>query len=214
MRAMDRHPTEGKPAMDRSKFAAALRQGIVDGLREFCEQHSAETLYGYALLGQTSGDYLGCAFATEEGLRQVAARYAKLGYRYVLFKSERLASTEELATWLRWANPDDGWYFDELPEHDRVQTELHALVEAGELGDGGADLEEFCTDVLASLQNVPAWQEEMARAQVVVGFTYGQDPRDFLRTATRANPYSVVKRLWSEMWAVEEIGSRIKSPRK
>jgi hypothetical protein len=198
--------------VDRAKFAEELRREIVAGLRAFREQHAAETPYAYALLGGTGADYLGTAIATEEGLRRVAAKYAKLGYRYVLLTSERPATGAELAAWLRWANPDDGWYMGGLPEHKRVQEELCALVEAGDLGEDGGDFEEFCTDVLASLQDMPAWQEELARGEVIVGFTYGSDPRDFLRTATRANPYPIMRRLWAETWKADELQSRIKSP--
>jgi hypothetical protein len=198
--------------VDRASFADELRRDIVAGLRAFREEHADQTPYAYALLGGTAADYLGCAIATEEGLRRVAARYAGRGYRYVLLGSERPATCEELAAWLRWANPDDGWHIGGLPQHKRVQQELGALVKAHGLGEDGADFEEFCTDVLASLQDMPAWQEEMARGRVIVGFTYGSDPRDFLRTATRANPYPVVRRLWTETWKAGELRSRIKAP--
>ncbi len=44
---------------------------------------------------------------------------------------------------------------------------------------------------------------------IVVGFTHGSDPRDFLRTATRANTYPVVRRLWAEWWQKDEVEPRI-----
>jgi hypothetical protein len=205
--------------MNRAEFAEGLRSQIVAALRAFREEHRDETPYGFALLGGQSGEpYLGTAIATEEGNRRVGARYQKLGYRHVLLensprlKEERSATVEELATWLRWANPDDGWHYGGLPDHKRIQEELCALIEAGGLGEKGEDFEEFCTEVLASLHGMPAWQEEMARGLVIVGFTYGEDPDDFLRTATRANPWSVVNRLWAERWRARELGGRIRSP--
>jgi hypothetical protein len=204
-------PKEEAALVSRSKFARMLRQGIVAGLRAFRQQHTDETPYAFALLGGTGRDHLGCAVATEEGLLRVAAKYHKRGYRHVLLRSERPATCEELADWLRWANPDDGCHIGGLPEHERVQDELCALVEAGGLGEDGVAFEEFCTDVLASLQDMPAWQREMTKGRVVVGFTYGSNPRDFLRTATRANPFRVVSQLWRETWRAQELGSRLRS---
>jgi hypothetical protein len=198
--------------VDRTTFAETLRRGIVAALRAFREQHPSETPYAFALLGGTGVIAVGYAIATEEGLRRAADRYVQRGYRYVLFHSERPATREELATWLRWANPDDGWHIGDLPDYPGIQDELDALVRAGGLGERGRDFEEFCTDVLASLRDLPVWQEQTARGQVIVGFTYGEDPRDFLRTATRANPYPVVRRLWAETWRADELRSRIRPP--
>ncbi|OWK45405.1 DUF4303 domain-containing protein [Fimbriiglobus ruber] len=194
--------------MERAAFADELCRQIVADLRRFREAHPKETVYGYGLLGEPGGEpYLASVVATEEGLQRVAAKYQKLGYRYKGFVEERAATAGELATWLRWANPDDGWYFWGLPDHKRVRAALTALVDAGGLG--GEEFEEFCTDVLASLQTVPEWREEMTRGLVVLGFTYGSDPRDFLRTATRANPYPVVRRLWREQWKASELRPRL-----
>jgi hypothetical protein len=33
-----------------------------------------------------------------------------------------------LMTWLRWANPDDGWTYCEFPERFGVQSALHRLL--------------------------------------------------------------------------------------
>jgi hypothetical protein len=205
--------------VDLAKFAEELRQGIVVSLRAFREQHPTETPYAYALLGGQVANYLGMVIATEEGLQRVAAKYAKLGYRYNLFDEgifdeDRPATIEELTVWLRWANPDDGWHLGELPNSKRVQKALDLFGKAGRFGQDGEDFEEFCTNVLASLQDMPAWRAEMARAQVVVGFTYGSDPRDFLRTATRANPYPVVRCLWRQTWEADELQPRIQAPRE
>jgi hypothetical protein len=200
--------------MDRIAFADELRRQIVADLRRFREAHPDETPYGYGLLGGQPGEpYLASVVATEEGLQRVAAKYQKLGYRYRLFTEERPATVAELAAWLRWANPDDGWHYWGLPDHKRVQAALAALTDAGGLGPDGEEFEEFCTDVLGSLPTVPEWREQMAGGQVIVGFTYGSDPRDFLRTATRANPYPVVRRLWREQWKASELRPRLVVPR-
>jgi hypothetical protein len=197
--------------MDLVAFADELRRQIVADMRRFRAAHPEETPYAYALLGGQSPS-LGSVVATEEGLQRVAAKYVKLGWRYGNVVEPTPLTAELLAAWLRWANPDDGWYFWGLPDHEQVQAALAALIGAGGLGRGGAELEEFSTGVLASLQDMPEWREEMARGTVIVGFTHGEDPRDFLRTATRANPYPVVRRLWAETWKAEEVGRRIRSP--
>ena len=49
---------------------------------------------------------------------------------------------------------------------------------------------------------------------VIVGLTYGDDPRVFLRTATRSNPYRTVLRLWDEHWQSEEMSRGTKAPKK
>jgi hypothetical protein len=199
--------------MDRVAFAAELCREVVADLRKFQETHPDETPYGYALIGgQPGSPYLGSAIATEEGLRRVAAKYVAAGYRYKGFREEKPATAGELAGWLRWANPDDGWYYWGLPDHKTVQRALVALIDAGGLGEDGDEFEEFCTEVLGSLQTVPEWREAMGRGLVVVGFTYGSDPRDFLRTATRVNPYPIVRRLWREQWAADELAPRLKAP--
>jgi hypothetical protein len=163
-------------------------------------------------VGGQGSDYLIYALATEEGLRRVAAEYDRLGYRYQGEDWEEFDNREKLALWLRWANPDDGWHFGDFPKRFRVQPQLEELVRSGGLGDNGKDFEEFCTEVLASLQGLPAWREQTAGGPVVVGFTYGEDPRDFLRTATRANPYPLVRRMWEEQRQADELNQRIKPP--
>jgi hypothetical protein len=198
--------------MDRIAFGDALRRQVVADLRLFRAEHPGETVYAYGLLGGLAAPAVGSVVATEEGLQRVAAQYRQRGYRYRLFGEVRRAAVGELAVWLRWANPDDGWYFRGLPGWDRVQAGLVELVEQGGLGERGEEFEEFCTDVLASLRDAPSWQDEMARGPVIVGLTYGEDPRDFLRTATRANPYPLVKQLWAETWNAEELRSRIIPP--
>jgi hypothetical protein len=42
-----------------------------------------------------------------------------------------------------------------------------------------------------------------------VGVIAGNDPRDFLRTATRANSFGVVQQLRTEYWRGEELAQKI-----
>ncbi len=202
--------------MNRSLFADALRQAILAAIDEFRQQYPSETPYGFALVGDPGGAYLGYAIPTEEGLRRVAEEYERLGFRYKAFRRQKVNNCEKLRIWVRWANPDDGWIYGDFPERFGIQAALHQLVESGELGENADGFEEFCTEILASLQDLPGWGERSVPTSgppIVVGFTWGEDPRDFLRTATRANPYHLVRRLWFETWQADEIDSRIKFPK-
>jgi hypothetical protein len=121
-------------------------------------------------------------------------------------------NVDKLAVWLRWANPDDGWHYGDFPEHLDVAMHLANLVDSGVFGEDAEDLEECCTDVLSSLCSDPRWKSEFAGRPVFVGVTSGEDPRDFLRTATLANSYRRVRQLWDEYWQVDEINGRIPIP--
>lgn len=196
--------------MDRTTFAALLLEAIQDSWVDFLEKNPEETPYGYALIGDGCGSSLMFAIATEEGLKRVASEYHEKGYRYQGWVSDESDNREKLAAWLRWANPDDGWYHGDFAERFAIQSSLAELVTNGALGEEAGDLEEFCVDVPALLRRSPIGQRWPDH--VVVGFTYGEDPRDFLRTATRANPYTLVRQLWSESWRAEELGSQIRDP--
>lgn len=200
--------------MENSGFAERLRQAIIAAMRTFHEEHKDETPYAFAIvLGQVGG-YLGFAIPTEEGLQKVAAEYKRMGYHYQPFEWEVDDQLDRLATWLRWANPDDGWNYGDFAERFHVAEHLKALVDSGAFGEDAADLEEFCTDVLASLQTDDDWQKLQANSPVIVGLTYGDDPSVFLRTATRSNPYHMVLRLWDEHWQSEEMSRGVKAPKK
>jgi hypothetical protein len=194
--------------MDRSTFAEVLKRAVIAGWREFRERHADETPYALALVGSAGSGWLGYAVATEERLQRIAADYEGRGYRYQGWDWEDFDNRERLAAWLRWSNPDDGWRLNEFSERFEVASGLNDLLKTGALGEDGEDLEEFCTDALASICHAPEWRG------VVVGFTYGEDPRDYLRTATRVNRYRTVLRLWREFRRAEELGTRIASSRE
>lgn len=199
--------------MDRSEFAGVLQRAVVGLLSEFRYQAPHESPYALAVIPGQSGGGLSCALATEEGLQEVAARYADLGYRYRGWEWEEFDNQERLAVWLRWANPDDGWKFVDFPDRFGIAPLLAGLVGCGAFGQDAEELEEFCTESLSALQANDDWLASSMAERIVVGVTYGEDPRDFLRTATRANSYTVVQRLWVEHMRGEELSSRISSPR-
>lgn len=195
--------------MERSTFATALQEAVVNALIDFRRQVQGEHPYALSIILGQCGNYLGYAIATEEGLRKVAVRYASRGYRYQGHHGEQFDNLEQIAAWLRWANPDDGWHHLEFPEHVGIAPMLADLVTTGALGEDAADLEEFCTEVLAELQFDSHWLAATASECVVLGVTSGNDPRDFLLTATRANRFSVVRQLWAEYWRGEDLSDAI-----
>jgi Domain of unknown function (DUF4303) len=197
--------------LNRSEFARVLQRAVVGALSDFQRQDPDESPYALAVILGQCGNYLGYAVATEEGLRRVASEYAAKGYRYQGWEWEEFDNLERLATWLRWANPDDGWQHRDFPDRFGVAPVLANLVEGRAFGEDAEQLEEFCTEVLAGLQSDADWLA-VAGERVVVGVTFGSDPRDFLRTATRANRYGVVRELWAEHWRGEELSSKIPAP--
>lgn len=196
--------------MDRSQFAQCLLDAVINAVGEFRTRRPSESPYGFAIICDQCGHHVCFAIATEEALHQTAAKYNELGYRYQRFEWQRIDNTKELAVWLRWANPDDGWRYGEFPPD--ITASLNQLVTEGAFGEHGAQLEEFYTDVLALLQTRPEWQAIQDAKSLIVGVTHGEDPQDFLRTATRCNPFNVVRQLWAEKWQADEHESRIAAP--
>lgn len=180
-------------------------------VREFRRERPDEQPYAFALVGGQGGNYVGFAVATEQGLRETAKKYADSGYRYKGFEWEVVDQVERLSVWLRWANPDDGWRYGDFADSEALCRSLRELFERGELRDEGGDFEAFCTDeVLTPLTRDPAWEQDPLGRSLIVGFTYGEDPRDFLRSATRANPYPRVIELWKQHRQAQEVEPRIK----
>jgi hypothetical protein len=191
--------------MERDIFALSLRQAILASWTEFLVQHANETAYALALIPGQMGHSLGYAIATEERLLRVAEKYQAEGWRYDAAEWEIFEDRQKIAEWLRWANPDDGWHFGDFPDHFEIPETLDALVEDGAFGEDVHDLEEFCTHVLAQLRSdIPA--------DMILGVTWGEDPRDFLRTATRINGYSNVTELWQAMSISQALEGRIIPP--
>jgi hypothetical protein len=194
--------------MGSSDLAQHLRDAVVAAIRAFRRERPSEHPYGFALVGGQAGDYVGFAIATEEGLRETAKRYARLGYRCDGPASEAAEDIERLSVWLRWANPDDGWRYGDFDDSEALCRSLRLLFAPTHKG---GSLEAFCTDeVLRPLGRDADWGHDPLSRSLIVGFTYGADPRDFLRSATRANPYPRVIELWSQFRQAEEVERRVK----
>lgn len=198
--------------MNRLEFAQVLQRAVVGALSDFRREIPSESPYALAIILGPSGNYLGYAVATEERLKEIALQYAAKGYRYQGWEWEEYDNLERLATWLRWANSDDGWHYADFPDHFGIAPLLASLVEDRTFGEDAEELEEFCTEVLARLHSDADWLAAAAADKVIVGVTSGSDPRDFLRTATRANPYTLVQQLWKEYCQGEELSNRILTP--
>lgn len=198
--------------VDRLAFSTLLRQALLGAWEEFVHAHTLDQPYALALIGGQVGNYLGYAVATEEGLQRVAAEYETRGYRYQGSEWETFDNREKLSDWLRWANPDEGWLYGDFSKEFQIQEALDQLVAAGQFGEDAEEFEEFCTDALTALQQVCEWRPWSDR--VALGFTYGEDPRVFLRTATRANPYPLVRKIWAEHCGADELSHRIPAPRR
>lgn len=190
-------------------FSSLLRDALIDAWAGFCQSRPAESPYAFAVIIGQSG-YLGNAIATDVGLAEMVAWYVKRGYSYQGPGQETCDNPERLAAWLRWANPDDGWRLGGFDERFRVGQALYELETSGAFGEGTEGLEEFCVDVLAALAASNAWRKEPPACQVVLGATYGEDPRDFLRTATRCNPYPLVKKLWAQYAEAEHLSHHVR----
>jgi hypothetical protein len=187
---------------------AAVCERLIIAMHDFRNDRSRETPYAFALIGGQSRDYVGYAVATEEGLRRVTESYFAMGYRSGDAGDSDIDMDDQyqdLAAWVRWANPDDGWYQHPLPGSGELGALMRTLVFADGFDDNGYSFEEFSVDVIARLQAEPTWRAAVGTGKVVLGFTYGEDPRDFLRSATRVNPYPIVRRLWSEVWRGESL---------
>lgn len=195
--------TTGTPLAD---FASQLKHAVVASVKAV----GVETPYAYALVLGQVGNWLGYAVATEEGLRRVAQRYHDLGYRYADDECDEAETIDLFTTWMRWSNPDDGWFINDFPESSGILATLERLVEQGRFGPDAEELEAFCTEVLASLAADGDWQRMTAAVSIVAGVTYGEDPDDFLRTAVRVNSFEVARRLWWEFRKGEGLEADIR----
>jgi hypothetical protein len=196
--------------MKTTEFASCLQQAVRTAWRDYLKENAAHSPYAFALIEGQCGGYLLYAIASESGLNTVVAKYDKRGYRYRGKAGEEFDNHEKLAHWLRWANPDDGWAFNKFPPISAVEKGLSAL--AGAFGEDAEKLEDFCVEVLTSIQNSESPLSRPDGEQAIVGVTRGENPSDFLRTATRCNRDAAVQRLLSEYRLGEEAGRKIKQP--
>lgn len=117
--------------MTLQQFQAHLREAIYAARIEFSAGHPDETIYAMAIMLGQGGNYLGLAFATEQGLQRTAAHYYQIGYRYECSSWEEMPESyhvSKLTASMRWSHPDDGWYYEDFPERYEVASILEKLV--------------------------------------------------------------------------------------
>ncbi|HEX8913969.1 MAG TPA: hypothetical protein VF796_16590 [Humisphaera sp.] len=192
-----------------SDLAARLRASVVGAMTRFRRARPAERPYALAVLVGQDARRIWCAVATEEGLRETVAEYRRLGYRHHDFEGDESDDQAGLlAAWLRWANPDDGWRHVELDDGDALGDALGHAFQGDALTPA---FEAFMTDVvLASLRHEPGWLA--VGRSVIAGYTSGQDPADFVRSATRANDHQAVATMWGEWRRGETVGRSVRPP--
>ena len=189
-------------------FTNTLNQAVMVSFSRFIQDHWQERPYGLAIITGQMCNYLGFAVATEEGLARTAHKYADLGYRYRAWEWENYDLEEKLRIWLRWANPDDGWYYEDFNTPSDLQPFLDRLCDQEQCDEL---LESMCVDALRVLVRGAQWRELVSPFGTIIGVTAGEDPDDFLRTSTMINEYSIVKQLWGEYRQVRELDPRIQA---
>lgn len=176
------------------RLTAQLEIAVRAVFKRFSSEHFSDEMYAFALVAPPQGDYVFCAIATEQTLDHVAQQYAAAGYMAISEDTYTLLRQE-----LRWSNPDDGWYRYSFPEDGAFLNELAQAFASRhiELFDG--TMEAVCIAVLKQLDLQGVFGVNKAREAIVISFTYGEDPSDFVRFAEELNPPSVIKRLKIEI---------------
>lgn len=192
-------------------FSITLNDSVIASFSRFVREHPTERPYGLAIITGQSCNYLGFAVATEEGLARAAKEYAECGYCYDAHEWEDYDLEEKLRIWLRWANPDDGWYYEDFNDPDALQPFLNRFRDHDDCNEL---LESRCIDAFRVLVCGREWRELTSCSGTIIGLTEGEDPDDFLRTSTMINEYAVVKQLWMEYWQAREIDGRIQRPKR
>jgi hypothetical protein len=186
-------------------MASVLDRAAARVIANFRYLHD-EQIYGFAFVAPPEGTWVTCAFATEEGLTRVAADYARLGYR-----TRRRDPMPLLRSWLRRANPDDGWHWEHFSA--RFIRGWRRPYRAGELDLYDGSCAHICAIALRCLERRGVFGHA-DDDRVTAGFTFGDDPRDFVRYARHVNSRRVFARLRAEIRAGEAAEKLIRPPRR
>lgn len=141
---------------------------VVDAFLMATETIGHEQPYAFALVQGQQCNYLGYAIATSSALSITARSYLDAGYHYS--GSLRLTDAEAIHSWLKWANPDDGWHCFDFQNEIAIQSFLQSF---------GGDDDALRSECIAELKKA---SKESAIAHVTLGVTYGYDPADFQRS--------------------------------
>jgi hypothetical protein len=175
----------------------SLKKAILDELNTFISENPNDKCYGVAIIPGQVGNYISVAFATTNGLEKVATEYYDPNKQTP--KEQRLyGNIEKLKIWLKWFNPDDGWLYINLTEkHSELKLHLQKIVDEKDEDDIDEIIEKLCIQTLKD--------KEFSKMDMIFGVTYGEDKRDFLRTATMINTYKKVKSIWRDSFASDAL---------
>jgi hypothetical protein len=178
-------------------------------LHRFRAERPGEQVYAFAYVCPPEGTGVGCAIATEQGLTAVAQKYQRKGYR--AGEGDPIPLLRE---WLRWANPDEGWYYEDLDDGGRFLEELLVALESGALRGHPQWTPRLCVQALRHLDAEGAFGTGADRHHLVVGVTFGSNPKDFARFAREANPDDVWARLHAQMRRGHELAAQVVRPQR
>ncbi len=180
------------------RIVEAMEAGLGNSLRQFRSTYPDDPIYGVAMVTSVRGDYVFSAIASERGLERVARSYLAMGYRCQ--GREDLAA---LRTWLRWANPDDGWYQDTHGCFQATNELLEGGLRDGTLTECDVRVGELARDALR--RTIPP----LLGDHVVLATTCGEDPEEFLYWAKETSSPVAADRLAREVAAAREIEEAI-----
>jgi hypothetical protein len=181
-----------------------LLQETIATIEKFKIEQQCKKLYSFTFVAAPEGTSVSCAFATEEGLTDIATYYVnqrRSGSKVNTIDMERLA--------LRWLNPDEGWhyyFFDDVFNAFWLEPFTNKDLE---LFDGST--ESICMDVLKQLNMMHIFGRGAKRDSIIIGLTYGCDPDDFLKFAQHVNPPIAYGKMCDEIRAGCKI-SGVESP--
>ncbi|MBB3210761.1 uncharacterized protein (DUF2237 family) [Rhodopirellula rubra] len=169
----------------------AVADALNNAIHEFVNAYD-ETVYAVALVPSSVGYHVHCAIATEERLASCAESY----------KNNLDSATKQ--TWLRWANPDDGWFQDTHKHFEAASALLSDAIRGGEL----SEFDERIVEMLCEALSIVV-ASDAAMTDAVFSVTHGVEPQEFLYWASKINVDQKLERLQSEFAASQEAESQI-----
>lgn len=188
-----------------TKLAKQLAIEVLSIVHQFEADHPSDQMYAFALMAPAEGTCIGVVIATEQTLETAAESYLQKGYQATTGDTLGL-----LRLSLRWSNPDDGWYYYGLPSS--LLEQLQDAFDADVIEYFNGSTVNICLAALQQLDANHAFGTGMTRENITLGFTYGEDPKDFVTFAEQLNPVAHVKRVHQEQEAGDTAWEQLKSP--
>ena len=198
-------PAQKKELM--TQLAKQLAIEVLSIVHQFESDHPYDQMYAFALMATAEGTWIGVAIATEQTLETVAQSYLQKGYQATTGNTLAL-----LHLGLRWANPDDGWYYYDLPEPSSFLEQLQAAFDAHAIEYFDGSTVNICLAALQQLDGNHTFGTGIVRENITLSFTYGEDPRDFVTFAEQLNPTAQIKRVRQEQEAGDTAWDQLQSP--